>query len=273
MITLLASPALAGAWTKELGDGYAKVGAELYAALRYVGPGELGGDGGTYLGHQYGAYGEVGVLPGWKGQVSGSLPLVVGTHTAMYSDPFGTAEIRATTVRTGDLRVALQAAIHPELPLAVAVDLKVPTYANGTVGDAYPVYRELFPKPGDGQIDVGASIYGGLSPWDGGFAEVGVGYVHRTEIFVGWDPTFTLSDGVRFAAKGGHTFGRVLPILAVDGILSPSPTEYTRSAVGLSLSALIDLAGGFAIEPRVAADLWAHNTSQGFGAGIGVSIR
>ena len=69
----------------------------------------------------------------------------------------GTYSIRATTARAGDLRGAVQVALHPKAPLALAVDVKVPAYANGKVGQEFMALAEVFPKPGDGQVDVGGN--------------------------------------------------------------------------------------------------------------------
>jgi hypothetical protein len=274
VIALLAGVAHAGAWTRELGQVYAKAGVDGYYALRYVVPGTDQAVDDGFTGQQYGVYAEVGVLPGWRGQLTVAAPLLtVGTHSTLVEDPFSTERVRASTLRPGDLRVAAQLALHRTLPLAVSVDVKVPAYDNGGVGSSYPAYRALFPKPGDGQVDVGAMAWAGASLPPGGFAEVGVGFVHRTEAFVAWDPGVALTDGLRFSAKAGAAVGRVTPIAEVGGVISPAATPYTRSAVTASATALIDLAGGFAIEPRVAADLWTRNTTQGLGAGLGLSWR
>jgi hypothetical protein len=267
---LWVSLAHAGAWTKSLGEIYAKAGADYYTALRYQQP--LDSEG-SYLGQQYGVYAEAGVLPGWRGQLAVSWPLVVGAHRTVHEDPFGSTEIRAATVRTGDLRLAAQVALHPELPVALSLDLKVPTYRNGTVGEGYPVYQRLFPKPGDGQVDLGAMLSAGLSPWEGGWAELGAGYVHRTELFVGWEPGLSLTDGLRLSARAGHALGRVMPALGLEGTLSPRASLYTRSQITLSLSALVGLTGAWSLEPRVAGELWTQHTSQGLGAGLGLSWR
>lgn len=262
--------ASAGTWTKELGEVYVKAHADAYGSVRYVAPGTARADG-SYLGQQYGVYAEAGIVPGWRGQLALAVPLVIGTHHAVYDDPFGTDEVRATTVRSGDLRVAAQIALHRRLPLALSADAKIPTYANGTVGDAYPVYRTLFPKPGDGQVDLGAMLHAGASLGEHGFGEAAVGFVHRTETFVGWDTDLELTDGVRFAAKAGRSVGRLLPILAVDGVVSPRATRYTRSVVTLSGLASLDVGRGVALEARVGVDAWVRNGSQGLGAGLGLA--
>lgn len=268
-------PAHAGAWTKEVGELYAKAGADVYSAFSFVAPGEsqLEAEPGGYLGQQYSLYAEAGVLPGYKGQISVALPLVVGTHSTEVSDPLGTIPLRATTARTGDLRVAAQVALHPKLPISAAISVKIPTYANGKVGADYPTYAELFPKPGDGQVDLAGWVYGGFAPFKKGFAELGAGYVHRTESFVGWDTAIGFVDGVGFTGKIGRSFGRVLPILGVDAQLNVAKSQWSRQYVSVGASALIDVVHGVAVEPRLAVEPWAKNASQGIGGGLGVSVR
>lgn len=273
MIALLAAQAHAGAWTKEAGQLYAKAGADVYNAFRFVAPGAQEPTDANYFGQQYGVYAEAGVLPPWRAQLAVALPVVSGTVRTTVEDAFGTFDLRTTTTRTGDLRVAAQVALHPEAPVALSVDAKVPTYANGEVGGDYPNFQVLFPKPGDGQVDLGAMLFAGAALGGGAFGEAGVGYVHRTEAFVGWDTALKLTDGVRFSAKGGRSFGKFLPVIGVDGVISPDPSPVTKSFVSVSASALIDVADGVAIEPRVAGEVWARNASQGLGGGLGVSYR
>lgn len=287
---LLADGARAGAWTKELGEMYVKGGANLYQAFRFVPPGGAEPTDVNYLGQQYVLYGEAGVLPFHKGQLSVSAPLVIGRIRADVEDPFGVTPIRATTTRLGDLRVAAQVALHEKLPLSAALEAKVPMYGNGSVGADYPIYSTLFPRPGDGQIDLTGWLYAGASPLPETFAEVGIGFVHRTEWFVGWDraerlaaaaqdPTtpegtdVAFSDGGVFTAKAGRSFGHVLPILGFSGQLSLGDQPWTRQYVSVEATALIDVAEGLAIEPRLATEVWSKAASQGLSAGLGVSYR
>ncbi len=277
LMIALAGQAHAGAWTKELGEVYAKAGADVYGAFKYVSPGTAN-QGGSYLGEQISAYAEVGVLPVHKGQLVASAPFVIGTHSSTVSDPTGAVEVRATTARMGDLRVGAQVALHPRSPFSAAVEVKIPMYANDSVGAAYPTLQQLFPLPGDGQIDVTGWLFGGAAPWTDTFVEAGVGYRHRTETFLGWDPPAGLSyaDGIAWTAKGGYTLGAVLLIAGTDGIVSvgdPSADDTTREYVALFATALIDVAKGVAIEPRISGEVWADHTSQGLGGGLGVSIR
>jgi hypothetical protein len=290
LASLLGTDARAGAWTRGAGEFYAKAGANVYSAYRFVAPGQSEPTDVRYLGQQYAVYAEAGLLPGHKGQLSVSAPLVVGTSRAELTDLLGTVAFRATTVRLGDLRAAAQVALSRKLPISAAIEAKIPLYANGGVGADYPTYAQLFPKPGDGQVDLVGWVYAGASPLPQGFAEVGLGYVHRTEWFVGWDelsrrvaaaqdpasePGADLSfvDGLAFQAKLGRRFGPALPILGLDGQLALASSPWTRRYVGISASALVDVAQGVAIEPRIATELWAKAASQGIAAGLGLSVR
>ena len=269
-----APPARAGAWTREVGQLYAKAGADVYHASRFVAPSQLEAPGGSYTGQQYSLYGEAGVLPGYKGQLSLSLPLVVGAHRSEIDDAFGgSTPFRATSTTLGDLQTAAQIALHPKIPLSFALAAKIPMYANGDVGDRYPTYATLFPKPGDGQIDLTAWLYAGAAPTAKIFCEAGLGYRHRTETFVGWQTSVTLVDGFPFVAKAGMKLGRFLPIVGVDGLVAVRKDDWTRQWLTLSGNALVDIADGVAIEPRLSADLWARNASFGFGSGLGISVR
>lgn len=283
MIAVLWSITVAhgGAWTREVGSLYVKGGADLYRAQRFRAPGETEESEGGYLGQQYSLYAEAGVLPLYPVQLSVAAPLTVGTHRADIFDAFGALPVRATTVRGGDLRASLQTALLRKIPLAAALEVKIPLYANGAVGDGVPNYKELFPKPGDGQVDLTLWVHGGAAPIDGLFVEGGVGYLHRTEAFVGWETDITFADGLRAGGKVGYQlFDPLLAIVGVDSQLAFSNTTpegeedlYTRQFLVLAASALIDLAPGLALEPRIAQELFARNASQGIGVGLGLSFR
>lgn len=179
---LLASVALGGAWTRDQGEVYTKAAVDVYGASRVRVAGELEDSDGRYLGTQVSTYGEVGLSKGHPVQATASVPLVVGAHRTQIYDVFGELPVRATTVRMGDLRLGLQTALlptAPEAPVALAGELKLPLYANGRVGSSLPTYAELFPRPGDGNIDGTAWLLGGASrgAW---FVEGGAGYLRRT---------------------------------------------------------------------------------------------
>lgn len=270
--------AQAGAWTRELGSAYVKAEGSVYRSSRVRVPGAAADSTGTYTGVQGTAYGEVGVLGAHPVQLSVQAPVVYGQHRTDIYDVFGAVPVQATTVRMGDLRVAAQTALTRAMPLAVAVEGKVPLYANGDVGQSLPTYAALFPKPGDGQVDLTGWVFGGGAVGDG-FVEGGVGYLHRTEAFVGWDTELEVVDGGRALGKVGWKVGSVWALAMVDAQWAWS-TEvggqedtFTRQFVAASVASMVELGPHVAIEPRLSAEVWTRNASQGLGGGLGVSWR
>lgn len=282
-LVLLPSSALAGPWSKEFGQLYAKVGADLYYTRDYddarQGAG-IGPDGAgiqDLLSTQISFYAEVGVLPVWPLQLSVSLPLSIGRTT--FTDPtlIGEDEIGiATGVRLGDLRVALQSQIlRKGFQLAGSVELKVPLYSNDKVGQGLGPYRDWFAIPGDGQLDItpmvlmGGSIPTPVPMW----IEGGVGYRFRTEAFVGWTTDIEFVDGIPFYATWGLAPGPVWITLRADGIKNIKDDETTREFVTIGPGVGITVWKGLAIEFRVAGDVVAKNAPQGVSGGFGVSWR
>ncbi|MEM6928449.1 MAG: hypothetical protein AAF602_16055, partial [Myxococcota bacterium] len=271
ILGLLSSLALGGGWTRGQGATYVKVGSDLYQALRFRLPGEAEDSVGDYFAHQHGLYAEVGLSRGHPVQLTVIAPGVVGTHRTRIFDAFGAVPVRATTARLGDLRVALQTALLRDAPLAIAVEAKIPMYRNGAVGNARINFAELFPKPGDGQVDVTAFVFAGASLSERTFVEGGIGYLWRTDAFVGWETDLRYLDGMRGIAKLGHTVGRVLGVLGLEAQLAFAPDDVTRRFVVANVSALIDVGRGVSVEPRLGYELVAQNASQGVGAGLGLS--
>ena len=280
MIVLMSSVAFGGAWTRDLGSAYVKASADIYQAISFQAPGESQRSDGNYFGQQYSVYAETGLSPGHPIQLSIAAPLTVGSHRTEVFDPFGSLPVRATTIRMGDFRAWLQTALSRKLPLAAGVELKIPMYANGGVGTSIRNFRDLFPKPGDGQVDVTAWLHGGHAIGNT-FVEGGLGYIFRTEAFVGWDTAITFNDGWRVLAKVGHTFDKVLVVGGLDGqfVFSGRAPDgdvdlFTRRFLVAFASGLFDIGDtGLAIEPRLAYELYAQNASQGWGGGIGISWR
>jgi len=271
----LANAAHAGAWTRAYGSYYAKAGFDVYIAGNYTIGDRIAGEGQTYFGKQLNLYGEVGVLPWWPVQLVAQLPAVNAGTLHEGAIDFSATSARATTVRVGDLRVSLQTAVHPKLPLAVAIEAKIPCYANGRVGIDYgAAFQELFPLPGDGQVDLTGWFLAGASientPLWNDFA---VGYRHRTEWFVGWSTDVVFVDGIAFGDTFGATLGRWTPMLRVDGIVNPKQDDVTRQYLAVAPQLLVDLEHGIALEARVSFDVWARNAAQGIGGGVGVSMR
>lgn len=272
---LVASPAWAGAWTRDAGSFYAKLGADAYISNNYVATDRPAEETvGSYFGRQLVLYGEVGVLKSWPLQVTASVPLTAGT-LAQDGISIPLRGPRATSVRLGDLRLAAQTALTKDLPLAAALEVKIPLYQNGNIGKRYgQSYQELFPIPGDGQIDVAAWFLAGASIKDTPlWNDFGAGYLHRTEVFVGWDVDARLVDGIVFYDTVGATFGPVVPMIRVDGVKNLAPSSVTKERIGFGPAVLVDVAEGVAIEARSSFDVWARNTAPGVGFGLGVSVR
>ncbi|MBX2800149.1 MAG: hypothetical protein KTR31_20895 [Myxococcales bacterium] len=279
--TWLSTAAFAGAWTKPQGAAYVKAGADIYQALTFQAPGASERSDGSYFGQQYSIYGEVGVTKGHPLQISLGVPLAVGTHTTEIIDAFGELPVRATTTRAGDMRVTAQTALSRKLPIALALEAKIPLYANGSVGEALPNYAEFFPKPGDGQVDGTLWLFAGAAPSEKIFAEAGLGYIARTELFVGWDTDIEFRDGLRGLGKVGFLpTKKVVLIGSLEGQMAFSNKNaagevdtFTRQFLVGGVNALIDIADGIALEPRFALELASRNASRGYGAGIGLSWR
>lgn len=270
LLPLLVASAHAGGWTRDKGQYYVKAGADVYVALTYVEPGTDEPVDGSYFGQQYGAYAEVGLPLPHPVQVSASAPLVIGTATGEGATVSGPLSLRATTVRAGDLRLAAQTALTKKAPLAAGVEVKIPLYDNTTVGEDFGAFADVFPEPGDGQVDGTAWLFAGASPSSATFVQGALGYRHR------WDASgqgFELVDGIPFAASGGVTTGSFLWMAQVDGIANLVSDETTRQYLSVGPAAMWTFTDGLALELRGATELWARNASRGIGAGIGLSAR
>ncbi len=277
----LPSSALAGPWTKGLGEHYVKAGADFYATHDYE-DARAESDGETagfqrFFGQQYSIYGEVGVFPLWPIQVTVHLPVSIGRAVFYDTALIGEGEVgKSQTARLGDLRVGVQTAIlRKPFQLAGSFDVKVPLYSNDRVGFGLGPYRPFFPLPGDGQIDLTAMLIGGGSAptrvplW----VEVGVGYRHRTEAFVGWDTDLVFVDGLPFYAAVGIAPGPLWIVVRADGIKNFVQDETTREALTVGPSVGVTVWRGLAIEARFAADVLARNAPRGVSFGGGVSWR
>jgi hypothetical protein len=272
---LLPSSAEAGAWTKEFGAYYAKIGADFYKPAAYVDPatGEATSD--SFFGQNYNLYIEAGVFPLWPIQVSVLLPVSVGTVT--FSDPktFGDETARAVTTRLGDLRFGVQAAILKKtVQLAVGLQVKVPLYSNGRVGSEFPTYAEVFPLPGDGQIDVNPQVHvGGGLPGVPMWMTLGVGYLHRSSAFLGWEPDLDFVDSLSFTYTFGGNAGPVLIMFNLDGNKNFVADDVTREGVAAGPSVAVNVWRGLSISARLQGEVWSRNAGQGVSFGLGVSYQ
>ncbi|MCO4746150.1 MAG: hypothetical protein KC912_15240 [Proteobacteria bacterium] len=273
-LVLCSTTAEAGAWTRSLGSFYTKVGVDAYAASKYQAADFVSTDGQSFLGYQIGVYGEVGLLKVHPLMVAVQAPWA--SSTLFLEEKTGSFRPRATTRRLGDLRFTAQTSLLPDGgPLSASVEVKVPMYANDSVGSRYGGFEELFPLAGEGQVDLTGWILGGASFGGPLWGEAAVGYQHRTQGFIGWRNHGDLNflDRIRFGAGLGFSEGPVVAILRVDGQKAIGADAITAESVSAGPVLLVDVAEGLAIEGRFSADLWANNATQGFGFGTGVSIR
>jgi hypothetical protein len=274
---LVPSVAHAGAWTKGWGEYYTKIGADYYKAARYVDPstGEEV-EGLNFFGHQYSVYGEFGVLPVWPLQVSFFVPVSIGISTFEDDMNFDEGETgRASSTHFGDAKVSLQAAILKKgFQLSPSFDLKIPLYSNDKIGSDFGVWREAFPVPGDGQLDFTGWINLGAGiPKTPMFMQGGVGYRHRSSVFVGWDTDLDFVDGIPFTYTLGANLGPLLGMFQVDGIKNLKEDEITRENLALGVAMFLTVYKGLAVEARFAGEVWANNAAQGISAGVGLSWR
>lgn len=270
---LVAAQASAGAWTKDAGSYYTKAGGDGFWALSWAQSGVQARDQDRFLGQQYSLYGEFGLLKAHPVQIAGSLPLSVGTLWFVRRDNGTRAEGRATVHRMGDIRLRPQVALHPDKPIALAVEVKIPGYRVDTVCDDNPAFLVLCPRPGDGQIDIQPMVLGGGQVGKKGFAELGVGYRHRTEIFLGWDTDFEFGDSLVVEGGGGAWAGKLLVMGKVDANVLFRSDATSAQYVRLGPSVLFDVAEGIGIEARTQADVTAVNAPRGLGFGVGISAR
>lgn len=270
---LLPSVALAGPWTKNFGEAYAKLGADYYVPLSYYDPAL--DNAGTFFGQTYSAYAEVGVLPWHPVQLGVLIPYQISRLSFEPDTGFAPGLARATTARFGDLRATLQVAIlHSTVQLAAACEVKVPMYHNDTVGDGFGAWADRFPRVGDGQVDVTPMVLiGGSIPKSPVWLEGTVGYRVRTEAFIGWDIDAVLVDSVVFRATIGAHVDRAYIMVQLDGNKNVAVDEVSREGVALGPALLLDLYKGLAWELRFAGEPWARNGSQGLSFGTGLSWR
>lgn len=268
--------ALAGAWGRTLGQAYVKAGADLYLSTDHQ---DLSGrrvEGTVYSSVSPGFYAEVGLLPRWPLHLAVAVPFSIATLRFADPDRFGEGAFgRATTARPGDLRANLHLQLNDRLvQVALEGELKLPLYENGRIGSSFGPWQDVFPLPGDGQVDLGLSLWigGGIGPaplW----GELSLGHLHRTEWWVGWAPDAILSDAVIGRAALGLRLPRGGLRFGAEGQHAVVVDEHSRSWLALSVSGWLELGHGVALELRGAGEPWARNAGRGLSFGGGLSRR
>ncbi len=257
----------AGPWIKAPGETYTKVGATFFTAEESFNQGLSTGL--AYAGQTYNIYGEVG-LPG-RLQLIADLPVVVGTNSSQQG-------VNYVNQSLGDMRLELDWGVAEGLPVALAVEAKVPLYtplAQQTSGQItrFPRSATNFPDPGDGNVDVTVKALAGYSlhplpAWITGE----LGYRARFDGFV---------DGIFAVASAGYF---VWPEHIALGVFSnavinlgddPNPdVRLTREFVyvqGYVLVTAAPLDPDLAVTFSAGSIVYARNSAAGNDFGVGVS--
>lgn len=258
IILLASNVAYAGPWTKGQGELYAKVGQSVYLGDRGS---SVGADvGSNYVGHTTSLYGEFGL--GKRLQLNTSVPFTVASQE-------GSDGVRRSTAGLSDANVGLQWSPF-KVPFALGVGTSVPLYSIAGADDQSPTL-------GDGQMNQRfTASYGLAIPALQAFASAGVGYEHRSSIFVG--PKMTeppnYSDGFVWNAQFGRTFFN-LPILSLSasGVVPFENDTITKAYVSTGLAAYVPVARHVAVEAGAFVTPWARNSSRGATFTAGVSFR
>lgn len=276
-IAFAAAPAHAGAWTKGFGQHFVRLSVEYFQAGSYQDSRDDAAFGGAtgYNAISTVLYGEVGVSPWHPLQLSASIPVTAGTLEFEVADAMEEGSPgRATTLRFGDARLGVQSPVWDlGFQLALAAELKVPLYANDDVGKEYPNYLDVFPLPGDGQLDLTTGLLAGWAPWSFLFFEAALGWMQRTEAFIGYTSTARFGDGVAGRGKVGFIWGPLIGMLEADGFYALEQTPFTRQWLRVAPTVMWTLWEGLAVDVRLAGDVLALNAPQGWAAGVGLSWR
>ena len=275
LAVLLPSLAQAGPWTRSSDSHYAKLGGDWYAPRSFEQVGRGGGlaSEDTYFGHQYSLYGEVGLPTAIPTQVSLKLPMSIGHVGFTRKDNGQTASGTATTLRMGDMVLRSQVGLAGDKPVAFALDTKIPLYRNDSICGEYPQFIDVCARPGDNQLDFTGWLLGGASVGKKGWVEASAGYMHRTEVYLGWDTQAVWGDSVVVDGVLGGTYGPVLAMVKVNGNFVVSEPGQTPQAFRAGPTVLVDIAPGLALEARAETEVWATYTSKGLGFGFGISHR
>jgi len=263
----------AGPWTRDLGSFYVQGGADVYVPAEYVQRGRPArATDDRFTGTLYSLYGEVGVSPAHPVQVVFSLPFARYRVDFEREDAFRTAVGSVTTNRLQDLRVMPQVALHPDAPLAVGLEVKQPLYRNGEICSDYAVFGDVCAVPGDGQTDITPWVLAGATAGAAPFwAELGLGYLHRTERFVGWDPDLAFVDGFTWQSNLGVDLGGSLWMLKSRGVKNLARDRVTNEFAAIAPGVLFTFWDHLGLDIHVSWEVWANNQSRGVTYGAGVS--
>ncbi len=99
----------------------------------------------------------------------------------------------------------------------------------------------------------------------------GLGYRHRTELFVGWDVGYVFVDSVVAETAVGLTVDPIDLALTAEGNWNIAPSAVTRQALAPGLWSRVRVRRGLGLESRLSGEPWVEDGSQGIGFGLGAS--
>lgn len=266
MVVLSISSALAGAWVRDAGGAYVKLGTGTFSGAERAGAVNEGVQSAplAYRDLSASLYAEVGLPAGF--QASGYVPYVLAANDD------GTARFQSFSGGDAEISVARRVLDAP-VAAALTALAKVPLYGDrdGLRVERYGAYGARFPTPGDGQVDLdarlelGASLPAGRAGiWVQGWA----GYRHRFGDYV---------DGVQWSVQLGSApvvnGGRRLGWLGLEasGIVNPVDDPTTKSWTRFGAFAAVDLSRGLAFEAWGGVIPIARAARAGAGGGVAVS--
>lgn len=284
LVALWTQSAAAGPWTREPGHWYFKLGQGLFVADGFRdAQGEFNTES-AYTGLSSFVYGEVGLLD--RLQTQFYVPYTVGINDFDADSPrrLSTSCENGMLVQTTQRRSAGDAIAGLQwtspwlaLPHAVRANAKLPLYdladPGGRCGD-------LFPQPGDGQLDASLWLSAGDSLQGAPLFVFGeVGHRFRTEVFFGEDSGQRVADTFLLFGQLGYRFMEDSFLMLNLNVSVPYTNDLTtRGALSIGPNLFLGLGEGFALETGVDFTPWARNSAQGqasslfwTGASVGVS--
>ncbi|MEZ4463185.1 MAG: hypothetical protein R3F43_01360 [bacterium] len=264
LLCLLPGAALAGPWTRDAGQVYAKASQSIFVADAYRdATGQLQG-GVDYLGVTTSAYVELGLVDGLHLQLY--LPHTAATNAVSANGN------RYLSAGGGDAQFGLQARLPLGFPAAVRGVIKAPLYDVGAIPGRDAMF---FPQRGDGQIDATITLSAGHAFGDLPLYLFGeVGHQWRTSRFVGAGADVSYGDGLSWAAQVGWT---ILPgvgvALGAGGVVPYAEDAVTKGYTSVGPAVYIPLASALALEVGYDEIVLARNSAKGRQGSVGISFN
>ena len=258
----------AGPWTRSPGSGYQKLSQGVYVAEGFRDASGRFVDDSTYVGHSTALYAELGLVKYIHAQLY--LPFIVATNafdrdsSTRLALPCEQGFVTDTMRRGfGDAQLGIQ--FDPNLlplPHAIRLEGKFPLYdvtePDGRCGD-------LFPQPGDGQVDATLWASIGRSFLKGDvFAFLELGHRERTDLYLFGDGGLSYARTFVAAVQGGYQLRRdTFAMFSLRVELPYRDDERSRAGVTMGPQLIVPIVAGLAFELDVGFTPWSRNGSQG----------